>query len=418
MKIKTLDTFIILALFIFVGCESTKDIYNFPDVSELKISNSLQNPFQKNDGSLVKNKKEWDGQRNYLKEMLAHYQYGTMPPSPKNVEIKKISEKVYDDKAIETVFQFLIKRNKKSVSIRCGIYRPLSDKPLPVIIKNDVFLFSQDDIKDVEKREKYRAGRRFEIDDFVKSNVLQRGYIFCKFIRTDVAPDVKNNRALGVFPLYPEQDWGTIAAWAWAYQPIIDFLVEQPFVDSEKIVATGHSRGGKTALCAGVYDERIAITAPNSSGTGGTGSLRYFDPEQRPQKIAANKKSFPHWWHPRFFQFIDHEDKLPFDAHFAKVLIAPRALFNAHARQDFWANPYGTYLTYLAAQPVFDWLGVSERQAIHWRDGGHNQNEEDWVALLDYCDFLFFDKKTDRIYNQNPFPQKYIFKGLINYDIL
>jgi hypothetical protein len=416
MKLITFKVIIVLSLFGLFGCSSKKPQYEFPAVSDLEPSNLLQNPFQKADGSLVQNKKEWDQQRDYLKAMLAFYQYGVMPPAPKDVEISKMSEKKADnDLAIEELYQLEINRNNKSVTIRFGFYRPLSHKPLPVIIKNDIFLFEPTDIKDEQKREKYRTSRRFEIDDFVKKEALDRGYIFCKFIRTDVAPDVPNSRDQSVFPLYPEYDWGTIAAWSWAYQPIINFLLDQPYVDGDKIVATGHSRGGKTALCAGVYDERITITAPNSSGTGGTGSLRYFDPEQRPQKIIANKKSFPHWWHPRFFQFINNEDKLPFDAHFAKTLIAPRALFNAHARQDFWANPYGTHLTYLAAQPVFDWLGVSDHQSIHWRDGGHNQNEEDWGALLDFCDFIFFNKKTDRIYNQNPHPQKYIFDGLIKY---
>jgi len=69
-----------------------------------------------------------------------------------------------------------------------------------------------------------------------------------------------------------------------------------------------------------------------------------------------------------------------------KALIAPRGLINCHARQDYWANPYGTELTYRAAQTVFDWLGASDHQSIHWRQGGHAQNEEDWEALLDFAE--------------------------------
>ena len=146
-------------------------------------------------------------------------------------------------------------------------------------------------------------------------------------------------------------------------------------------------------MCAGIYDERIAITAPNSSGTGGTGSLRYFEDGQRPQTIGHHIGRNERWFHPRYFQFAHHEDRLPFDAHFAKALIAPRALVNCHARQDYWANPYGTELTHRAAEIVFKWLGAGNRIALHWREGKHAQNEEDWAALLDLLISNFLAKK-------------------------
>ncbi len=172
----------------------------------------------------------------------------------------------------------------------------------------------------------------------------------------------------------------------------------------DKVVATGHSRGGKTALCAGIYDERIAITAPNSSGTGGTGSLIYFEPGQRPQTISRHIGKHEHWWVPRFLEFADAESRLPFDAHFAKALIAPRGLINCHARQDYWANPYGTELTHRAAQIVYKWLGAGDNIAIHWRQGRHAQNEEDWKALLDFADRYFFGKKVSSNFNRLAYP--------------
>lgn len=47
---------------------------------------------------------------------------------------------------------------------------------------------------------------------------------------------------------------------------VIDYLVTLPEIDHEKIIVTGHSRGGKTALLTGALDERVAITVPNASG--------------------------------------------------------------------------------------------------------------------------------------------------------
>ena len=48
-----------------------------------------------------------------------------------------------------------------------------------------------------------------------------------------------------------------------------DYLLTLPEVDKDKIIATGHSRGGKTALLLGAFDERVALTVPNASGGGG-----------------------------------------------------------------------------------------------------------------------------------------------------
>jgi hypothetical protein len=180
-------------------------------------------------------------------------------------------------------------------------------------------------------------------------------------------------------------------------------------------VATGHSRGGKTALCAGVYDERIAVTAPNSSGSGGTGSWNYFDPGKSQQVVAHHQERFPHWWVPRLFEFVGQSRKMPFDAHFAKALIAPRGLINPHSREDDWANPYGTYLTYLAANRVYEWLDAQGHQGIHWRDGPHNQNREDWHALFEFCDQYFFGKASDLCFTENPWPEKYDYNGLIDF---
>jgi hypothetical protein len=423
-RIKKIYYLYIVCFLPFCLLYSQRNIYTFADTSGLLPLKGLANPFIKPDSSYITSKKEWKEQREYLKEMLAYYQYGRMPSKPDSIIIEK-TLKLVDDKqeAVTELINLILRRNGKRLSIRLGIYRPDKEARFPVIIQNDVFRFDSLEIADINQRKRYKEAQRFEIQEFVLREVISRGYVLCKFIRTDIALDHNNNRESGVFALYPEYDWGTIAAWAWGYQVILDFLAKENYIDISKVVATGHSRGGKTALCAGIYDDRIFITAPNSSGTGGTGSWRFFDQNvkadrryytrstEESQTLLHHRKVFPYWWSNNLFQFVGQEEKIPFDAHTAKILIAPRALINTHARHDYWANPYGTYLTYLAAQPVFDWLGVGQLNVIHWRDGGHNQNEEDWSALFDYCDLIFFNKKTDRLYNNNPYPDLYDFDG-------
>ncbi len=394
--------FVLLLNVVFFSCSQDNKIqqgFSFPDVEALPEQNILPDLFIMHDGSRVQSLADWEKQRQYLKAMLIHYQYGEMPPKPEFTVVTVDSNCILDGQCVEQLLKMIIKRNGKTAEVRFGIHRPNKPGRYPVIIKNDRFRFSLDDIRDDIMRQKYSDSDKYPVEQFVAIEAVKRDYVICKFIRDDVADDILNSRETGVFPLYPEYEFATIAAWSWFYLPIIDYLISQDYIDSTKIVATGHSRGGKTALAAGIFDERIAITAPNSSGTGGTGSWKYFDPERKPQIIKSHIDKHDYWWVNRIFDFVENDSKLPFDSHFHKALIAPRALLNPHARQDYWANPYGTYLTYLAAQKVFDWMGVPEHNAIHWREGGHGQLEEDWLALFDYCDKLFFNKSTKRVFN-------------------
>ena len=88
------------------------------------------------------------------------------------------------------------------------------------------------------------------------------------------------------------------------------------------------------------------------------------------------------------------EDRLPFDLHFAKALIAPRALITTDGLGDVWANSFGTQITWRAAQEVFDFLDVPEKNALHFREGKHEFQATDWLAIADFCDDIFYGKKS------------------------
>jgi hypothetical protein len=381
---------LVVAIFlgiISVGFAEDKAEYEFSNVESLPLQKELPDPFLMPDGKRVHTLKDWPGQREYIKAMLAHYLYGRMPPRPKKIEINQVdSSSIYNGKGVEEQYSLTIRRKGKNVTCRFLIVRPSLKKRYPTIIKNDRVSFDASP-----------GSSDFSQSFDPGSEAVKRGYLLCRFHRTDLASDVqKEGRKAGVYPLYPEYDWGALAVWGWGHGVVLDALEQLGVADMSKVVATGHSRGGKAALCAGIYDDRIAITAPNSSGTGGTGSLRYFEEDQKPQTIGHHIGRNEHWFHPRYFQFADKEDRLPFDAHFAKVVIAPRALVNCHARQDYWANPYGTELTHRAAEVVFEWLDAGECIGLHWREGKHAQNREDWAALLDFADKYFFNKYTNR----------------------
>jgi hypothetical protein len=185
--------------------------------------------------------------------------------------------------------------------------------------------------------------------------------------------------------------------------------VKQTFVDKKRISVTGHSRGGKAALLAGATDTRIALTAPNNSGCGGAGCFRVVNTALTPTRgedIAAILKNFPFWFEPQFGEFIGKVDRLPFDQHTVKALVAPRALLSTEALGDYWANPRGTQLTHLAAQEVYAFLGVKSRIGIHFREGGHEHNLYDWETLLDFADMQFFKKSPARAFSALAFEKQ------------
>ena len=367
------------------------DEFKTPGNDLLDRIRGLPDPFIKADGSRIQSKDEWDDQRAYITAMLEYYQYGTRPPVPEDVHVEEtLSQDIYDGLATEKRYLLTIQENGQSLTLRFGLIKPKGDGPFPVIIKNDR------EINDIE--------------DEINLEAIERGYVMAQFVRTDLATDIrgrqklKENRESGVFPLYPEYTWGTITVWAWTYSLLIDYFETVDFIDSSRIVATGHSRGGKAAFSAGIFEDRIAITAPNSSGLGGTASHRFFEFGKLEQTIGMHVNSHSHWWTSKYYELAGFENMIPYDTHFGKAAIAPRAFVNTHALHDYHANPFGTYLTNEAAKKVYRWLGVEENIALHWRTGGHAQGIIDWLALFDFSDRYFFEKEGESRFDIDAFP--------------
>ncbi|MFA6241446.1 MAG: hypothetical protein WC655_10975, partial [Candidatus Hydrogenedentales bacterium] len=105
--------------------------------------------------------------------------------------------------------------------------------------------------------------------------------------------------------------------------------------------------------------------------------------------LITSPLRFFSWFKKDFAQFAGNETRLPFDQHFLRALIAPRAVLCTEAREDTWANPDGNEAAFDAAQPVFDFLKVPTHNALRIREGQHDQLAEDFQALLDFADTIF-----------------------------
>lgn len=238
-------------------------------------------------------------------------------------------------------------------------------------------------------------------DEPVLAAILASGAVFAEFNRVEIAPDPYGPPTGLEIPTVAARP-ATLAAWAWAYHRVVDALLGLAWIDPTAIAVTGHSRGGKAALLAGATDERIALTSANNSGTGGAASWRSQGPGA--ETLADLLQAFPHWLGQGMHAFVGREWQLPFDQHFLAALVAPRALLTTEALEDAWANPQGSWQAYRAARCVFELLGVSERQAIAFRAGGHDHTLADWRCLLEFAGGLRRAESPRGRAPQDPFP--------------
>ncbi len=369
---------IVMCIAIACGCAA---VGKGPQLADAK---KLPDPLRFNDGKRVKTADVWNTRRAEIIDMVLRIEYGHIPPSPGNVAVKSEAapETVNDEKTTHrrVVLKF---GPEQSLEMPVDLYLPKdASGPLPTVV-------------------------RVGLDEKPSAQLNERGYAYACYDQHALDPDPKEGTDV-IGPAqaaYPNYDWASIGVWAWGASRALDYLLTVPELNRDQFIVTGHSRGGKTALLAGALDDRFAMVVPNGSGCGGAGCFRVMGPNSETLELITSPKRFKSWFQQDFGKYGNREDELPFDQHFVKALVAPRLLLSTDALGDLWANPLGTQATYLAAQPVFDLLGAPANNALHFREGGHDQTAEDYAALLDFADLQFRGKKSDRNFDVLPFPK-------------
>jgi hypothetical protein len=325
----------------------------------------LQDLFSRPDGSKINSPGQWPQQRQVLLSILLDHQYGVLPAKPLDVRSELLHSAYIQHVSHARLMTFRIKvEGQFSASFVMQVWVPhkrTGKEQWPVVLTGD--------------------GCWHYATDTVKEEILRRGYVLAQFNRVELAADVVLTEP------YPAH--AALATWAWGYHRCVDALSQLDFIQPQRIAIVGHSRGGKAALLAGATDERIALTSANNSGAGGAGSYQWQG--QGAETLADVVQAFPHWFCPRFAGYKGKESTLPFDQHFLKALIAPRALLTTEAADDLWANPEGSWQTHLAAREAYHFLNAEQRIAMVTRAGGHAHTLADWCALLDFADAQWSD---------------------------
>ncbi|GGN94225.1 hypothetical protein GCM10010112_83330 [Actinoplanes lobatus] len=178
---------------------------------------------------------------------------------------------------------------------------------------------------------------------------------------------------------------GLEMAWAWGVSRLID-VIEQSgtsILRADGLGVTGCSRYGKGAFTIGVFDQRIALTMPIESGSGGVPAFRSIPGESGSQPLSSAYNEQP-WLGDAFGSFTSNPNALPVDTHEMVAMIAPRGLFIMENPHIDWLAAKSGSVAALGGAEVYKALGAGDN-ITYWSDvsdGTHCANRSEWKTPL------------------------------------
>ena len=368
---------------------------NLIEVTKYDVLGSLPNPFLMENGEIADTPQKWEQRRREIYKTAVELQYGTIPPKPEVFEVETLYGMSNSESPFQQANSYKITAGtrEKQLSFYMKVIRPKSETPCPVVVNGDMcFLYHFNP----------------EYLDVFRNNKIA----FATFDRTLLAHDINNEgRSKGaLYDIYPEYTFGAVGAWAWGYMRCVDALEVLGIDDMNLIAFSGHSRGGKTAMLAGALDERAAVVAPNSTCAGGCGCYRIHlsaitegGSERSSETLDDIIRQFPFWFSEELAEYRNKEEELPFDSHFLKALVAPRALVVTESASDIWANPVGSYMTTMGAKEVYKMLGAEDKLFWSFRKGYHFHKIEDIEMLANVISVLRDGAPVSERFFKTPF---------------
>lgn len=318
-------------------------------------------------------------------DILLREEYGYLPPSPSSVraEVRSIDKKFCAGKAYLEIYDLVCDCPFGEFSFPIRVVIPKKGRPVPAF----VHINFRPDVPD-----KYQP----------TEEIVDAGYAVISFCYTEVTSDDGDftNGLAGL--VYAEgrrspDACGKIGLWAWAAMRVLDYAMTLESIDPQRISVTGHSRLGKTALLAGMLDERFWCAFSNDSGCSGASIAR----NNTGETVRNIVDRFPYWFCKNYYKYSDNECSMPFDQHYLVAANFPHMVYVASAREDAWACPENEFLACVAAGEYYKRQGSSGfihngvmpecgeplhcgDVGYHIRQGLHFQSREDWNNYIDF----------------------------------
>ncbi|KAF8149105.1 carbohydrate esterase family 15 protein [Crassisporium funariophilum] len=314
----------------------------FPGSITLRSNTRLPDPFTLLGGSRVATKAQWACRREEINQLFQRYELGTLPPKPETVSATFSGGRL----SITTT------NAGKSISFTATITTPSGTGPFPAIIA---------------------VGGM--------SIPTPAGVSIINFDNNDVAQQTSgSSRGLGKFyTLYGSgHSAGAMTAWAWGISRVIDGLeiTTGHNINLQRLGVTGCSRNGKGAFIAGAFEQRIALTIAQESGSGGAGCWRVSDDmlagginTQTASEIVGENV----WFSPSFNSYSSPSQvrTLPFDHHMLAALVAPRGLLVIDNTGIDWLGPRSVWGCQRTGTRIYQALGVPDAMGVS-QIGNHN----------------------------------------------
>jgi Abhydrolase family len=413
-----------------------------PGVNDLPLRNEMPDVLTMNDGTKVTTVEQWKQRREEMKRILEYYAVGLAPPPPGNVKGQETKSQVVMDGKVKYRLVHLTFGPQESLSLDIGIFTPIAGGPFPTLISPNgsppgatplarlpqgpgqgrgvnALLAIGPSPQPAEAANGRGAapggfGGPANAESIASRNqALAHGFAFVTFNNNDCGEDttLRNSdgswafRTTRFYPAYPNYDWGLLRGWAWGVSRIVDYLETDPSIDKAKLIVTGVSRTGKSALIAGAFDDRLAMVAPVASSGGGTPAYRFSGAEHGGKEgLSEMMKKYPNWFSPHLHEFWGHAEKLPFDEHWFIALVAPRPFIALEGSSDQNVNINGVKQSWLAARPAYALFGerTTDRLGVNWANRPHGMVQGDWDALLNFADKFLLGKQMDQSFDRFP----------------
>jgi len=328
------------------GSACTRD-FTVPAFADLKTNAKMPDPFTFLDGSKVMTKDDWVCRQKEINLLAQAFIYGPKPGKPETLNATFSGSTLTLD----------MTNAGKSWTLAVSIKLPSGSGPFPAM---------------------------FDVDAGAPTGVASIG-VGLTWLTTNVAAAGSGRGASGKFyDFFPNsKKTGSLMAWAWVASRIVDGLIAtqgQHNIDVTKMYGLGCSRNGKTAATMALFDQRIAMVAMQSPGSGTTSGWRIADAQTTSVQTASEIYGETTWMGDDFGQFGNAVNKLPIDQHEVLALAWPRPILVREGTNDSWNCPICVYTTLKYTELVYEALGSTNTIGFTHYNGGHCESGgQEWT---------------------------------------